>query len=359
MSYLRDRHLTARTLMAALALVTAASAQEKQQDPSTIRVETDLVSVEVTVTDRDGAPVTALLRAEDFVVHEDGARQKITNFAATDVPFNLVLVLDTSGSTRGDVDLMRRAAAGFLAELRPRDRVAVVGFNEQVQLYSRLTSDREAIERALGRIQPGSGTSFYDALHLTLREVLRKVEGRKAIVTLTDGVDSTGTYTFDLLRLELEKAGTTCYFLELNTEAFTRDGMLLDCEDDRHFKFSRKQAQKYYGLSGKGFEWLRDFDHCRLSAEERKEINGRLYEAGRGELRELARQTGGRVYPVEDLGRLAPAYAQIAAELRTQYSLGYYSTNDRRDGKWRELRVEVKRPGLVAHAKPGYRAPRY
>jgi VWFA-related protein len=225
-------------------------------------------------------------------------------------------------------------------------------------MLARLGTDRTKFEKGLARLQPGSGTSFYDALHLTIRDVLGKVEGRKAVVALTDGVDSYGFYTFARLQPELEKGRTACYFLELNTEEYMRAGILRDCDDDRHFKFSRKQMRKYYELSGESLELLPEVDHCRLAASERTLINQRLYEAARRELREIARQTGGRVYPVKGLMELDPVYTQIAAELRIQYSLGYYPSNDRHDGKWREVRVEVKRPGLVAHARPGYRAPK-
>jgi VWFA-related protein len=331
---------------------------KKEDQTATIRVDTDLVSIEVTVTDQTGRPSTALLRAEDFAVYEDGVRQKITNFATTDVPFNLVLLIDTSGSTRDEVALMRRAARRFLNELRPRDRVAVIQFNETVELLEDLTSDRAKIEKAINLLQPGAGTSFYDALGLTMDEVLKKIEGRRAVVALTDGVDSYGHYTFDQVLPEIEQAGVSLYFLELDTEAFTEAGMMRDCWDDRHFKFSRKQLKKYREGYAEDAEPGQYDNHCQLSPLERRQVNQRLYESARRELRELAEKTGGRVYPVKQLQQLEPVYAQIARELRTQYSLGYYSTNEKRDGQWRALRIEVKRPGLVAHTKPGYRAPK-
>src|SRR5262245_13308209 len=108
--------------------------QGKRDDAGTIRLDTDLVSVDVIVTDRDGNRSTALLKATDFTVYEDGARQEISAFSATDVPFNLVLLLDTSGSTRDEVGLIRRAARRFLDELRPQDRIAIIQFNKQVEL---------------------------------------------------------------------------------------------------------------------------------------------------------------------------------------------------------------------------------
>jgi len=326
-----------------------------KEDGSTIRVDTDLVSVEAAVTDKHGANARAL-DADDFVIYEDGVAQRISNFATTDIPFNVVIVIDTSGSTRDDVQLMKKAARRFLNELRPGDRVAVVAFNESVQLLTHLTSDRNRVERALGLLEPGSGTAFYDALHITVDAVLGKVPGRKAIVVLTDGVDSFGSYTFERLRPELEKANTAAYFLELNTENFTEAGLLRSCSDRAHFRFSNKQLRKYYD-SVERTRAEQPSDHCLLPADERRRINQRLYEMARSEMTQIADRTGGRVVPVSDIQQLEPAYAQIAAELRTQYSLGYYPTNDAHDGKWRSLRVEVKRPGLIARAKPGYRAP--
>lgn len=348
-------------VIAALAIcaqrAVAQDRQDKKDEMGTIRLDTDLVSVDVIVTDRDGNRSSALLKASDFTVYEDGVRQKISSFSATDVPFNLVLLLDTSGSAREEVGLMRRAARRFLDELRPQDRVAIVQFNGEVELLKDLTSDRARLEEALQLLDPGSGTSFYDSLKLTIDEVFKKVEGRKAIVALTDGVDSFGYTTFDQILPPLEQSNILTYFLELDTEAFTQAGMMRDCSDENHFEFSRKQLKKYLTEYGRDAVLTEHQPHCLLSRTERMQINRRLYESARRELREMADKTGGRVYPVKDLQHLEPAYSQIAAELRTQYSLAYYPTNERRDGKWRTLRVVINRPGFGARTRPGYRAP--
>lgn len=332
---------------------------EKQDDQqtATIRVDTDLVSIDVTVTNSTGGRSVTGLNAEDFVIYEDGVRQKISNFSTTGA-FNLVLVMDTSGSTQDQVTLMRRAARRFLDELRPQDRIAVIEFNEKVELLEDLTADRGKIEKAISLLKPGEGTSFYDALQLTIEEVLKPVEGRKAIIALTDGVDSYGFGTFDQIVPGIEKAGASIYFLELDTEAFTEAGILRDCRDHAHFEFSQKQLKKYLNEYAEGADPSDYESHCHLSKMERMQINRRLYESARRELREMASKSGGRVYPVKQLQQLEPAYAQIASDLRTQYSLGYYPTNDKHDGKWRTLRVEVKRSGLVVNTRPGYRAPK-
>lgn len=338
-------------------------AQERRQDPpkeeqmATIRVDTDLVTLDIAVTDRDGNRSNGGLRVEDFTVYENGVRQKISSFQTTEVPFNLVLLIDTSGSTRDDVGLMRRAALRFLDELRPQDRVAVVQFSKQVELLKDLTTDHQKVEEALSLLEPGTGTSFYDALQLTIDEVLKKVEGRKAVIALTDGVDSYGYQTYEQILPLLEKGGASLYFLELDTESFTEAGMVRDCANESHFEFSHKQLVKYLKEYGRARLDSYFEGHCAISRTERAQINHRLYESARRELREMAGKSGGRVYPVKQLQQLEAVYAQIAAELHTRYSIAYYPSNERHDGKWRSVKVEIKRPGFAAHTRPGYRAP--
>jgi VWFA-related protein len=350
-------------LFCALLIAWPVFAQEQprpqpKDDATTLRVDTDLVSLEVAVMDRAGKQLATNLRAADFVVYEDGVRQQIVSFAAADVPFNLVLLVDTSGSTRDDVALMRRAVQRFLTELAPKDRVALIQFNKEVELLEDLTTERAKIENALKLLKPGSGTSFYDAMHLTIDEVLKKVDGRKAIVALTDGVDSYGHLTFERVLPALEQTNATVYFLELDTEAFTEAGMLRDCLNDNHFEFSQKQLKKYHQEESRNNLVTKGAEHCLLSRMERTQINRRLYETARRELREMADKSGGRVYPVKQVQQLDQVYSQIAAELRTQYSLAYYPSNEKHDGKWRTVRVEIKPPGLAARTRPGYRAPR-
>jgi Ca-activated chloride channel family protein len=350
---------------ALVAFVSQLSAQEeqekekrdKQTEIGTIRLNTDLVTVDAIVTDRDGNRISSVLGASDFTIYEDGVRQAINSFSATDAPFNLVLLLDTSGSASAEIELMRSAALRFLDELRPRDRVAVIQFSGDVELLEDLTSDRAGIEEALRRLKAGAGTSFYDSLKLAIDEVFKGVEGRKAVIALTDGVDSFGYTTFEQILAEIESSNILSYFLELDTEEFTQAGMTRDCKDRSHFEFSRKQFKKYLGEYGKGVVMSENQPHCILSQLERIQVNKRLYESARRELREMADKSGGRVYPVKDLQHLEPAYSQIAAELRTYYSMSYYPTNEKHNGRWRTLRVKVNRPGFVAKTRPGYRAP--
>lgn len=332
------------------------SEKSDDQQGSTIRVDTDLILLDVSVKGSDGRTIAGL-RKEDFEILEDGVKQQVALFSTTDVPLNLVLILDTSGSTEKDVSLMRRAAKRFLEEIRPKDRVALVAFSQSVQLLSNFTADRNRLDHALGEMEPGNGTALYDTLVVTLNDLLRRVEGRKAIVVLTDGVDSFGQSTFGQVVPLVDKSRATLYFLELDSEKETLARLLLDCENDKHFKLSRKQMRKYGEHYEKTNPWWRDADYCALSADQRRLLTDKLYELAHDELKELADRSGGHVYPVGGNNELSGIFSQIAAELRTLYSIGYYSTNDKRDGKWRALQVAVVGKNITAMTKPGYRAP--
>src|SRR4029453_4062158 len=150
-----------------------------------IRANTGLVTVDAIVTDRDGNRISGVLKASDFVIYEDGARPAINSFSATDAPFNLVLLLDTSGSASHEVELMRRAALRFLDELPPRDRVAVIQFSKEVELLKDLTSERAEIEEALRLLKPGSGTSFYDSWKLAFVKFSKGLKGGRGTSALT------------------------------------------------------------------------------------------------------------------------------------------------------------------------------
>ncbi|QQS45614.1 MAG: VWA domain-containing protein [Acidobacteriota bacterium] len=344
-------------LLASILPAIPARGQDQERETATIRLATDLVSIDISVADRTGNKNIAGLEASDFAVYEDGVRQKISIFSASDVPFNVVLLIDTSGSTREEINLIRQAASSFLGELRPDDKVAIIQFNKQIELIRDLTSDRGRLSEGLETLRGGSGTSFYDALQLTIDEILKPVSGRKAIVALTDGVDSYGFSTYQQILPLAERSGASLYFLELDTEAFTQAGMMRSCADENHFEFSEKQLKKYFEEHVRGGSEKQYEKHCLLTPLERMQINRRLYQSARRELAELAEKTGARVFRIKQLSEAVRAYSEIAAELRTLYSVAYYPTNERHNGKWRTLRVTVRRQGLSAHTRPGYRAP--
>ncbi len=348
-----------------------AGAQEVDED-EVVRIETQLVSVPTVVTDRTGRPLTGL-KAEDFVVYEDGRQQRIANFATTEAPFEVALLLDTSGSTRADVGLIRRAALDFIDALRPGDRVAVLAFNTKqegddklaaVEVKAGLTDDREQLREAVESIGSSNGTPFYDGLERVTREVFRaapreQLRGRRALVALTDGVDSTSESDFDEVRERLRAAGVVAYFVQVNTEDFVEDRLMQDCEDHGALRLSRAQLQRYRRLVAPGADAADFSNFCQMGPFERMHISRTLYQNARQEMNRLARDTGGKTFPVGDLREARRAFRQVAEEIGTQYSLGYYSTNTARDGSFRTIRVQVRgaRDAQV-RAREGYQAPR-
>src|SRR5436853_788994 len=195
------------------------SSAEEVSEGDVVRVETQLVTVPAVVTDRTGHPLTAL-RAENFVVFEDGKAERLTNFATTETPFEIALLLDTSGSTREELGLIRDAANAFINALRPGDRVAVVGFNNvqrngspmaTVEVLSGLNSDRQALRAAIENLGTSNGTPFYDGLGRVADQVFRdppreEMRGRRAVVALTDGVDSSSDSGYEDARAKLTRA---------------------------------------------------------------------------------------------------------------------------------------------------------
>ena len=347
-------------------------AAEEVGEDDVVRVETQLVSVPTVVTDRTGRPVPGL-KADNFLVFEDGRPQRIANFATTEAPFEVALLLDTSGSTRAEVGLIRRAARDFIEALRPGDRVAIVGFNTKaeddtrlatVEVKTPLTDDREELEEAVEAVGASNGTPFYDGLERVAREVFKEptreeLRGRRALVALTDGVDSTSEADFEDARAALKRVGVVAYFVQVNTEDYVEERLMGDCEDDGALRLSRTQLQRYRRVIAPSAS-AADFDNfCRMGQFERMHISRTLYQLARQEMNQLARDSGGKSFPVADLRDARRAFRQVAEEIGTQYSLGYYSTNAVRDGGFRSIKVQVRgvRDAQV-RAREGYQAPR-
>jgi VWFA-related protein len=351
---------------------TQKSGGEEVGEDDVVRIETQLVSVPAIVTDRTGRPLTGL-RAEDFQIFEDGRSQKISNFSTTEAPFEVALLLDTSGSTREDVGLIRRAALAFVEALRPGDRVAILSFNTKkegsdqlatVEVKVPLTDDRELLQEAVEGVGASNGTPFYDSLEKVAKEVFRdkpreEMRGRRALVALTDGVDSTSESDFDEAREMLKRAGLVSYFVEVNTEDYVEDRLMQDCEGDGALRLSRVQLQRYRRVIAPGAD-AEDFSNfCRMGQFERMHASRTLYQLARAEMNRLARESGGKTFPVADLRDAQRAFRQVAEDIGTQYSLGYYSTNTARDGTFRTIRVQVR--GLKdaqVRAREGYQAPK-
>lgn len=346
----------------------AARAQDQEPDQDEpIRLKSDLVSVTASVTDRSGRAIKSL-KVEDFVIYEDGAKQQITHFTATEEPFTLMLMLDISGSTRDDIVLMKRAAKNFLAELRANDRVGVIVFSRDIEMIAEFTDTRDRVVSEIDRIASveggdsyqfttKTGTSFYDALYLAVEDSpLKEAEGRKAIVCMSDGVDSTSLKGYKPIAAMVEKSQASLYFLELNTEQATLTGLLKPRTDAGYLNFSQSQIDRYYDTYDKD-SIERHRPRELMMPDTRREINEGLYKLARRELREMSERTGGRDYPVRSLMDLADVYKQIADDLRSQYSISYYPNNNAHDGRWRAIRVETRSPGATVRARSGYRAP--
>ena len=352
---------------------TPAPAAEEVDEDDVVRVQTQLVTVPVTVTDHTGRTLTNL-RAENFALYEDGRPQRVANFIATDAPFEVALLLDTSGSTRAEVGLIRRAANAFIDALRPGDRISIVAFNSQenagtklatVELMTHLTDNRNALQQAIENIGASNGTPFYDALERIAKEVFRaparpELRGRRALVALTDGVDSTSEADFAEARARLQQAGTLAYFIQVNTEDFVEERLMKDCQDDGRLSLSRVQLQRYRKIFDPRAEAADYTNFCRMGPFERMQISRSLYQLARREMQELARDSGGKTFNAADLREARAAFAQVASDIGKQYSLGYYSTNKARDGGFRRIRVEVRGlPGAqVSAAREGYQAPK-
>lgn len=351
------------SLLAAAVLCPLVSGQTSSGD-EVIRVDTQLVDVPVAVTNASGLPVRGLSKA-NFVIFEDGVKQDIVDFSTTAEPFEVALLLDTSGSTRNDLQLIQQAAASFIASLRPGDRVAIIAFATErtdtastpvVRVMSELTGDRTQLTAALSRVSTSAGTPYYDALNEVADRIFRDeppeaFRGRRAVVALTDGVDSTSAAEFAEVRTKLGQQGVIAFFVAVDTREFFEESMLGDCQTA--MRFSAAQIKRYYrSISGKAaMEKVSGF--CQLGDFERLAVSKRLYEIADAEMSDLAKNSGGQVFRVADLGEAKAAFKKVADEIGTKYTLGYYPVNESRDGKVRRIRVELK--GAAAGAKLRFR----
>jgi VWFA-related protein len=315
-------------------------------DDETIRVKSDLVILNVGVADQKGRPILDLGRG-DFLVYEDGVRQTITSFEPTQTPFSLVLLLDMSGSTLNFRTSLKQAATRFIDALGPDDRVAVVTFHaakkkgrteDKIETLAPFTTNRRKIVEAISLAEGAGETNLYKALNYSLKELDKEGKRRKAVVVLTDGIDT------DLDRQDRTVTSSAATNEEaiaaLKPDASPMLNAVLNAAD--------RQGVTIYPMalpSGdpKKFEPLTPPQAAK-------------YVAARARLEVLANRTGGQlhnVYRLEDMGRI---YAQVAAEMRTLYSLAYQSAGNKHDGNWRAITVEVARPDTVARTRPGYYA---
>ncbi len=350
----------------------AVFAQDKNaEDDEVLRVETQLVDVPVEITDRSGKPILNL-KQSNFVVYEDGKQQELADFAATSAPFEVALMLDTSGSARSELPLITRAAENFINSLRPGDRVSIISFRSDreggkaiavSEVLTDLTNDRVKLKSVLKTVGVSNGTPYYDGLLQVIERVFsqqpdEKFRGRRALVALTDGVDSTSAGGFEEARERFGAAGIVSYFIQVDTREFFEENLLGDCQSA--MRFSAAQIRRYYRTFYPKSKIEKVSGFCALGDFERLAISKSLYELADMEMNLLAKTSGGKVFPVADFSEARTAFARVAAEIGTKYSLGYYPSNEKRDGSYRKIKVELKgvSTGVTVRAREGYTAPK-
>jgi Mg-chelatase subunit ChlD len=440
-----SRHAFSILLVVALAL-TAVFAQSKptnqrpqqQPEPSatpppepeemeTLKTDTDLVTVPLIATNRDGLYITDLNK-EDFKITEDGVPQEIALFGKVAAPFHVVLLLDTSSSTKDHLKKIQQAAFTFVQQLQPVDRVKVVSFDDKVKDLNEFTADREVLRAAINSTRSGDGTKVYDAVELAMNN-LRKIRGRKAIVLFSDGMDwYSDKATFQSTVRFLDEEGVVIYPIRYDTRATTealareqsgqgtaqlptigvirqpppsgttaptfpdgdgvptsgsarKSGPLGLPLPDEIMRRRRDDERNRYPDPSRGpaptggpedrppdprDKTVPKVPDSRPSGvptstrrDEDESIKGMLdmaYLTADSYLKALADKSGGRLLRADNIGSLPDAFAQIAAELRTQYMLGYYPINKERDERYRKIKVETTRKNVVVRARPGYLA---
>lgn len=377
-------------------------------DVETVKIDTNLVTVPVIASSRTGNYITDL-RKEEFKLSEDGVAQEIAFLATVNVPFYVVLMIDTSASTQEKLGGIRRAAIAFISQLGPRDKVKIITFDSEIRDLNDFTSDRALLRRAIEQTRSGEGTRVYDAMQMAL-DSLRPIQQRKAIVIFTDGVDwHSDRSTFEGTVHDLDESGVIVYPIRFDTRVETE-------------RLARKQSEEQNGTqlptssilrppSGTTPTTFPGEDPSPVPTMKREPLpipplavilgrtgnrnppqtsptdpfpdsgprsTGRppnpgtindprksdsisgmmdqLYLMADSYLAAIAEQTGGKVYRADTLALLPQAFAAIADELRTQYLLGYYPTNPTHDGTYRKIQVKTSRRDITIRARPGYRA---
>lgn len=314
--------------------VNPANGPEELDPGDVIRVNTTLVTLPVSVMDRDGRYIPNL-RKEDFRLWEDGVEQDVAFFASVDKPFSVVLMLDTSGSTRFRLEDIQDAAITFVNQLRQDDRVMVVSFDDNVRVLTEFTSDRYRLRDAIRRTQTGNGTKLYDAVDLVINQRLSSATGRKAVVLFTDGVDTTSSHASYASNIrDAEELDALIYPVQYNTYTDQGGG---GSNADVLGQVLGAIFGKGGGNSGGG------------TGNSKHE-----YDLANRYLHELAERTGARDYQADSTQNLASAFANIAEELRRQYSLGYYPKTPAQAGQRRQIRVRVNQPNLAVRTRDSY-----
>jgi Ca-activated chloride channel family protein len=276
-----------------------------------IRVDVELVLLNVTVTDPFNRLVTGLER-ENFRILEDKTEQELQHFSSEDVPISIGVIFDMSGSMSNKVDKARQAALQFFRTANPQDEFLLVAFNDRAQLLSRFTTSVEELQTRLMYANAKGRTALLDAIYLGLSQMRGARNAKKALLIISDGADNHSRYNENDIR-----------------------------------NFVREADVQLYGIG------IYDPFNSRRSPEE---------QAGPMMLGELTELTGGRTFSVANLNELPDIASKISMELRNQYVLGYKPSNHDRDGKWRKVQIKLRPPKglppLNVYTKTGYYAPK-
>jgi VWFA-related protein len=340
---------------------------EEVGENDVVRVDTTLVTIPVSVMDRNGRFIPDL-RQQEFRIYEDGVEHEVAYFAAVEKPFTLALVLDTSASTRFHMEEIQDAAIAFINQLRPDDRVLIVSFDEEVRVLAEATNNRNVLRDAIRRTRTGGNTKLYDAVDLVINQRLNREQGRKAVVLFTDGVDTASTHaSYQSNVRDAEELDALIYPVQYDTYNDTgggwgggnggggngggnwpsqkrkprsATGILIDILDD---VMSGKNGG---GGGGNNGPVIFGGGNPNGSADDYRRANSYL--------NDLAYKTGARVFRADNTRDLEQSFANIAEELRRQYSLGYYPKTTAQAGTRRQIRVRVMRPNLVVRARDSY-----
>lgn len=309
---------------ASLLVIMVLAGIARSQDPiETIRIDSDLVDLKVSVLGFAPNVAPPILEPKDFLVMEDGVPQEITFFAAADSPFDLVLLLDLSGSNSKKLKMIRNSAKRFVDAARDVDRIALVAFTEQPALYCSFTLDRKKLKKSIDDMDEAyGGTNFWDSMDYVLSELIPQRSGtrRNAIVVMTDGVDNAlpevegkgSTITFEGLLARIRSSETIVFPIYLDTE-------------EENIK--------------------------------RDDMSRSTFAIAREQLGQIASVCGTPMYRAAKLSDLDTVYTQVVRDLSTVYSIGYQPTNKTLDGKWRAVEVHlIKRTDVYARTKRGYYA---
>lgn len=313
-----------------------------------IKVDTNLVTMPVSVLDRDGRFISGLTQ-KDFQIFENGVQQKIEYFQSVEQPFTVVLLIDVSPSTRYRIDQIHQSAIAFVNQLRPNDKVMAISFDDEVHILTGPTTDRNQLRNAIMTAQFGDGTSLYEAVDHVINRELKRIEGRKAIVLFTDGVDTTSRRaSYDGTLQDAEETDVLVYPIRYHTMNDAGGGWGGGNNPNR-----RRRGSNSGGFSGILGAIL---NGSIVNFPSGGGMGGTAedYALGKQYLELLAQNTGGRAFEADTYGNLEAAFTGIAEELRRQYSLGYSPDHVGQIGERKQIKIRVMRPDVVVRAKTSY-----